>query len=217
MPPIQADILARCRAIATNTWSDALDQIGLRGVLQGLALASGKGRISGPAITVKETVGPFGTYQIEDFAVGKFLDAVEPGEILVIGMTGEPVSTFGGLAAQAAVQKQAAGVVIDGGCRDLAEIQASGLWLSSRHVTPLSGKRRVKVEAIRAPVMACGIVVRPGDCIIVDETGVVCVSAERLGDVLPIAEALAARDAEFAEALRRGDSFGSAAARLRHL
>ena len=92
------------------------------------------------------------------------------------------------------------------------------VWLKSGpHVYSPEFDFSVKVEAIRVPVMACGIVVRPGDCIIGDETGVVCVSVERLEEVLPIAEALAARDQDFVESLRRGESFGSAAARLRHL
>src|SRR6185295_17047802 len=113
----------------------------------------------------------------------------------------------GGLAAQAAVQAGASGVVIDGGCRDLGEIKEAGLWISTRHVTPLSGKRRVKVEAINVPVTLGGIPVRPGDCLIGDETGVVCVQAEMLMDVLAEAEKLVALDGKFAQGMREGLSF----------
>ena len=208
------DLQARCRAIASSTWSDALDQLGLRGVIDGLTLRSGTGRIAGPALTVKETCGK---YPVEAFGIADVLDAITPGSILVIDLAGEPISTFGGLAAQAAVQKKAAGVIVDGACRDVSEIQESGLWLASRHATPLSGKGRIKTEAINVPVTIRGIPIRPGDCIAGDETGIVCIPAGRLTEALAIAEELTARDSQFSDALRGGDSFRAAASRLRHL
>ncbi len=137
--------------------------------------------------------------------------------MLVFDLAGEPVSSFGGLAALAAVQKRAAGVIIDGACRDVDEIRNIGLWLASRHVTPLSGKGRINVIGRNVAVSVCGVAVKPGDCIVGDETGIVCIPSERLNEALAIAEDLTARDAKFAEALRAGESFRSAAARLRHL
>jgi regulator of RNase E activity RraA len=207
-------MMERCRAIATSTWSDALDRCGIRGVIEGLTLRSGSGCVAGLAVTVKETVGD---YPVEAFAVGEFLDAIGPGTILTIALGGASVSTFGGLAARAAVQSSAAGVIIDGACRDLGEIQATGLWLASRHVTPSSGKGRIKVDGINVPVEMAGIAVRPGDMLIGDATGVVCVPADRLDQVLAVAEELSERDARFAEGLREGGRFGDIAARLRHL
>lgn len=208
------NVLDRCRAVATSTWSDALDSLGLRGVIPGLTLRSGSGRVAGWAATVKETVGE---YPVEAFAVGDILDLVQRDSMLVFDLAGEPVSSFGGLAALAAVQKGAAGVMIDGACRDVDEIRNTGLWLASRYVTPLSGKGRINVTSGNIAVTVCGIPVNPGDCIVGDETGIVCIPAARLEEALAIAEDLTARDAKFAEALRAGESFRSAAARLRHL
>ena len=214
---MSVELLERCRAIATSTWSDALDQIGVTGVIHGLSVRSGAGRVAGRAVTVRETVGARGSYPIDAFRVGSFLDTISPGAILVVDMGGAPVSTFGGLAAQAAVERGVSGVVIDGGCRDVADVQAAGLWLASRHVTPVSGKGRVKVEGINVPITVCSITVNSGDYVIGDETGVVCVSAAMLMDALPIAEELTARDARFANALREGRTFSAVAASLRHL
>ena len=211
------ELVERCRAVATSTWSDALDQFGVRGVIYGLSVRSGIGRVVGAAVTVKETVGAPESYPVDAFGVGGFIDAVFPGAILVVEMGGAPVSTFGGLAAQAAVARGVGGVVIDGGCRDIAEVQAAGLWLASRHITPVSGKGRVKVDGINVPITVGSITVNPGDYIIADETGVVCVNAGLLMDILPIAEELTARDTRFANALRDGSTFSAVAARLRHL
>lgn len=58
------------------------------------------------------------------------------------------MSTFGGLSTSAALAGGMAGIVIDGGCRDVEEIRSSGLFVASRHVTPRSGKLRVKVVEV---------------------------------------------------------------------
>ena len=210
-------LLQRCCALATSTWSDALDQLGIAGVIQGLALQSGSGCVAGVALTVQETVGPLQAFPREAFAVGSFLDALSEGNILVIEMGGAEVSTFGGLAAQATRNQGAAGVVINGGCRDVADIRAYGLWVRSRHITPVSGKGRVRVDGVNVPITVCGVQVNPGDCIIGDETGLVCVGADKLLDALTTAEGLREQDERFADALSDGHSFGSTAARLKHL
>jgi 3-hexulose-6-phosphate synthase/6-phospho-3-hexuloisomerase len=210
-------LLDRCRAIATSTWSDALDVLGVSGVMQDLALRSGSGRVAGTALTVKETVGAFGSESTEAFAVGRFLDVIGAGDLLVVEMGGAAISTFGGLAAQASVSRGAAGVVIDGGCRDVDDIRASGLWLSSRHVTPISGKRRVNVDAINVPVRMCGVVVDPGDYIVGDETGVVRVPAGIVEEALRLAEDLAGRDRTFAESLSTGEHFTDIVKRVKYV
>jgi regulator of RNase E activity RraA len=206
-------LTARCRAIATSTWSDALDQLGVDGVIHGLTLRSGAGAICGPAVTVQESAG---TFPASAFAPADFLDAAQSGTVLIIAAGGASISTFGGLAALAAAKTGIAGVVIDGACRDLSEIRETGLWLSSRHVTPKSGKERIRVEAINVPIEVCGVRVAPEDWIVGDETGVVCVPAARIDRALTIAEELTHRDALFAAELRAGRSFRETAVRMGH-
>ncbi len=210
-------LLDRCRAIATGTWSDALDSLSLPGVLSGLIHRSGAGRVAGRAVTVREVTAPLGTYTIQEFAVGQFLAACAPDTILVIALDGAAVSTFGGLAARGALNQGVAGVVIDGACRDLADIRQSGLWLASRHVTPTSGKRRAKVQAINAQIECAGVTVQPGDIVVADETGIVCLPSARVSEVLTAAEELTDRDARFEALLRQGRSFEEAASALHHL
>jgi regulator of RNase E activity RraA len=145
------------------------------------------------------------------------LDAAFPGCVLIIDMGGAPVSTFGGLAAHAALQRGVGGLIVDGGCRDIEEIRTAGLWVSSKHVTPTSGKSRVLVEAINVPITVCGVSINPGDYIIGDETGIVAVPLDQVGEALAIAEELAARDLQFSAALEGGETFGIVASRLKHM
>jgi 3-hexulose-6-phosphate synthase/6-phospho-3-hexuloisomerase len=214
---MSAELLARCRAIATSTWSDALDHLGIEGVICGLTLRSGASCVAGTAVTVKECVGRFGAYDPDAFSIGACLDAVSAGSMLVVDMGGAAVSTFGGLAAQAAALRGASGVIIDGGCRDVGAIRASALWLSSRHVTAISGKCRVRVAGINVPVTICGVSVAPGDYIIGDETGAVRVQSGRLLETLSFAEELTAKDNRFQDGLRRGQTFNTIATTLQHL
>jgi regulator of RNase E activity RraA len=208
-----AGLMERCLGIATSTWSDALDRLDLDGVIEGLEMRGGSGVMCGPAVTVRESAGRF---EVAEFAPGDFLEAIENGSVLVIAAGGAAASTFGGLASLAAVKRGAAGVVIDGACRDLGEIRESGLWLASQSVTPTSGKGRIRTEAIGVPVTLCGVEVAPGDFMFGDETGIVRVRAARLEEVLALAEELTARDAEFANQLRCGEEFRAAAKRLGH-
>jgi regulator of RNase E activity RraA len=145
-----AELLQRCKAIGTSTWSDALDACGISGVVRGFAQRSGSGRFAGFAVTARESAGALGSFPRAEFGVGKMIAAVGPGQVLMADVSGAEISTFGGLAALATQQRGAAAVVIDGGCRDVEELRATGLWLASRFVTPTTGKTRLKLESIGA-------------------------------------------------------------------
>jgi regulator of RNase E activity RraA len=214
---MSSDLLARCRAIATSTWSDALDQLGIPAVSEGLAVRSGSGSIAGTAVTVREMAGELGAYPTTAFKPSMFLEAAGPGSVIVIDIGGGLVSSCGGLVAQAAQQQGVVGILVDGGCRDLADIRATGLWVASRHVTPVSGRGRVRIDAINVPVTIGGIRIVPGDYIVGDETGVICIPSARVGEALEIAEELSVKDTRFSNALREGHTFAAASAHLRHV
>ena len=135
----EKELLARCKKIATSTWSDALDAAGINGVVQGIQRRSGEGRIAGFANTARHAWGALGEFDRADFAVGKLVAATGPGRVLMLDAGGTAISTFGGIASLAATMRQATAVIIDGACRDVDEIRAAGLWLASRWVTPVTG------------------------------------------------------------------------------
>src|SRR6266496_3878663 len=179
-----AELLRRCMTIGTSTWSDALDQCGISGVVRGLVQRSGSGRFAGFAVTARESAGALGSFPRAEFGVGKMIAAVGPGQVLMADVSGAEISTFGGLAELATQQRGAAAVVIDGGCRDVEELRATGLWLASRFVTPTTGKTRLKRESIGAEVTIGGIAVRAGDLVVGDDTGIIVVPRGELDRVL---------------------------------
>ncbi|MER9469374.1 hypothetical protein NKI82_26195 [Mesorhizobium sp. M0482] len=206
------EILDRGAVIGVSTWSDALDELGIKGTVQGIARQSGSGRMIGFAVTARELTGTLGDFEKADFAVGQLIEATGPGKVLMVDMSGAPISTMGGLAALAAKNRQATAVVIDGACRDLDEIRKTRLWLSSRWVAPTTGKTRVKLLPIGCDITIGGISVSQEDLVIGDDTGIVVVPRAHVEEVLTKAETIIAIDAQVEERIRAGESFGSAAA-----
>jgi regulator of RNase E activity RraA len=210
-------LLARCTAIGVSSWSDALDELAIDGVLQGITQRSGSGRMCGFAVTARQLPGRLGDFEKSDFAVGRLVAAAGPGKVLMVDVGGAPVSTLGGLASLAASKQGASGVVIDGGCRDIDEIRATKLWLASRWVVPTTGKRRLKLQPLGGTVSVGGIEVSQGDLVVGDETGIVVVPRAKLLEVLEQAERSVAVDERVEAAIRAGESFGSAAAAAGYL
>ena len=96
------------------------------------------------------------------------------------------------------------GVVVDGACRDLDEIREIGLPVYARAVVPVTARGRVMQHSFNDEVQCGGVQVRPGDLVIADGSGVVFIPQEKEEEVISGAEAIAAREAEMASALREG-------------
>jgi regulator of RNase E activity RraA len=195
------------RAVGTSTLGDILDGMGLQGVICGLrALKDGTGLV-GPAVTVKEVSGVLGTYGTEDFAIGKVIDYAKPGDVLVFDNGGKEISTWGGLASTAAKIKGIEGVVIDGGCRDADQIVGLDFPVFSRHITPTTGKTRIKILEVNGIVQCGGIRISPGDIIVADQTGIIVVPQDKARDILEKAEEAEKAEEHFVEELKKGKTF----------
>lgn len=216
-PNDENELLARCGRIATSTWSDALDELGIAGVVQDIPRRSGQGRVAGFAATARHVHGQLGDFERADFAVGRLVAATGPGRVLMVDAGGVPISTFGGIASLAAARRDATAVVIDGACRDVDEIQATGLWLASRCVTPLTGKTRLRLQAMGEPVRIGGVSVREGDLIVGDDTGLVVVPRDRVQQALACARQALAVDERVEQGVRAGVSFAAVAAAANYI
>ena len=215
--PVPDSILRRFEALATPTIANALDDVEFAGVLSGLQQIVPGTRCVGRAVTVLEVTGPRGSFSSEEFKVGHMLDAADAGDVLVVSSGGGPVSTWGGLATYAAKRKGIAGLVVDGGVRDKEEMLEHGLPIFARHMTPLTGRGRIKVVSINEPVACGGAHVSPGDVIVADGSGVVCVPAQHAERVAELAERYAADDRLAEGELARGVSFREAMAKFKRI
>lgn len=211
------ELLARCAEIGTSTWADAMDTLGIVGVTQGITRRAGQGRVVGFAVTARHVWGELGDFEKSDFAVGRLVAATGPGRVLMVDAGGACISTFGGIASMAASKRNATAVVIDGACRDVDEIQETGLWLASRHVTPLTGKTRLRLQSMGEAVTIGGVAVAEGDLVVGDDTGLVVVPRGRLEEVLVAAQQALEVDGRVEQGIRDGMSFAEAAAAANYI
>lgn len=201
--PVEAERLARLDSCAV---SDALDALGLRGVVAGLQPLSRPARVlAGPVVTVR-------VVPRRDAAPGPHLGtravmAAAPGDVIVVDNRGRlEVSAWGGLLSLAATQRGVAGVIVDGACRDVDDALDLGLPLFARAPVPTTARGRIVEEACNEPVTVGGVTVCPGDLVIADGSGVVFVPRERAAEVVLLAERISAREEEMARWCREGRS-----------
>jgi regulator of RNase E activity RraA len=197
-------------AISTPTISNAMDRLGLHGIMRGLKPVVPGRRCVGGAITVHEVTGELGNVPPEALPLGQLVDIAEPGDVIVVDNGGQPISTWGGVATFAAKTKGIAGLVVDGAVRDYEDIERLGFPVFSRHVVPVTGVGRIKALSLNMPIRADGVAVRPGDIVVADGSGVAVIPIAEAERVLELAKRQDAKDQRIVSALREGASFSEA-------
>lgn len=204
------DDLSKVAALGTCALSDALDALGLPGVLPGLRALSGVRGIVGRAVTVE--LGPANASAAKAAPARHLctsaVDASGPGEVIVVAHPGpyEGVvpAGWGGILSLAAHLRGIEGAVVGGPVRDVDEARELGFGVFGLCPTPVTARGRVVEVGWGEPVVVRGVTVRPGDVIVADDNGVVAVPADRLADVQARAKAIVAREAAIAAAVRDG-------------
>jgi len=133
-------------------------------------------------------------------------DAVQEGEVVVIEARGESGSgTLGDILAIRAHTRGAAGVVTDGGVRDLVAVAAVGIPVYAAGAHPaVLGRKHVPWET--GGTIACGgATVQPGDVLVGDTDGVVVIPRDLVEEVVDATLAQEAEDGWIAERVTEGN------------
>ncbi len=185
--------------------SDALDKLGLPGVVTGLPPVTVPRRISGRVITVE--LGPAeGAGRSERHIATAAIEAAARGDIIVVAAGGRTDAPgWGGILSLAAVTRGVAGVIVDGSCRDVDEARDLGLPVYARACVPRTARGRMVETRWNEPVQLAGVTVSPGDLVVADGSGVAFISAARAAEVLTAAAWIADREAAMARRIRAGE------------
>ncbi len=189
--------------------SDSLDVVGIRHNAMDVRVSALRPDMRAVGLAATVQFVPDSQYDLKDpYGDGiDFLDTLQAGEIAVLATGGDCLSAFWGeLFSAAAKGRGATGVVADGPLRDTQQVVALDFPAFGQGSRTYDYKGRMRIEAIRIPVICGGVQVNPGDGVIADSDGIVVVPAEHLAKVSELANARAATEKTVLKDLLSGKS-----------
>jgi 4-hydroxy-4-methyl-2-oxoglutarate aldolase len=158
--------LAAVRRLAAQVDTTALCDVrkDLRVMSSALRCRSRNPVLAGPAVTVR--------CRDDILGVIAAIEHAGPGEVVVVDGGGRETALAGELFARAALARGLAGLIVDGGYRDLRYVASCDLPVYSRHITPMAGTA-VRLATVNGPVSCGGVRVEAGEIVIADHDGVV--------------------------------------------
>lgn len=144
--------------------------------------------ISGTAVTV--SVPP-----ADNWMVHVAVEQCQEGDVLVVAPTSPSEAGYvGELLATSLRARGVRGLIIDAGCRDVAELKRMGFPVWSRFVSAL-GTVKKTLGDVNVPVMCAGQLIHPGDVVVADDDGVVVVRRRDAASVLAASRAREEKEA----------------------
>lgn len=201
------DPVSRLNRLDCCAVSDAMDKLGLKGSVSGLAQHASTRRIAGRIVTYKlvpAAEAPTSTGAPRHLGTTA-IEAARPGDIIVVEQrTGIDAGSWGGILSLGAKVRQVAGVIVDGPVRDIDEARAYDFPVYCRALTARTARGRVAEAFTNTPVTIGDVTAHPGDYAIADASGVLIIAAADVERVLDAAEMIASREAAMAKALLAG-------------
>lgn len=168
---------------STGMVNDALAMVGVNGGIPGIRPARGSEdvKIIGRVATVL-----FGAPRTDSpkLTMYQTIRDTPAGSVLVVDGKGMDVHFTGDNQGECAKRQGLAGMLIYGGARDIAGYRAMGMPLYCTGSATVDKPSNIQIIGHNVPIEVGGVTVRPGDIIIADEDGVVCIPAEALAATL---------------------------------
>jgi 4-hydroxy-4-methyl-2-oxoglutarate aldolase len=210
--PSTAEIMEAFQKASTGNVADAVDEAtGVRGFMSSDMKPVFKAKVIGPAVTVflrralRTDRREWPNLQIQT------LDEAPAGSVMVeVLEDGLDTAGVGNLMATTAKVRGLAGMVIDGGARDIEELEEIGFPVWSRSQTPATSVGRYVPVARNVPVLCGGVLVRPGDWIVADKTGVVVVPKESVPQVVKLLRQYDDKETKMVPLIKETKSMGKA-------
>jgi 4-hydroxy-4-methyl-2-oxoglutarate aldolase len=191
-----AEVAAELGKFGVATIHEAMGRVGLLAPYMRPIYAGAK--VFGTAITVFAHPG-------DNWMLHVAAEALKPGDLIVLGVSSDNSDgMFGELLATSFRARGGKGLILDAGCRDVAELTAMQFPVWSKAVNA-KGTVKATVGSVNTPIICAGALVRPGDVIVGDDDGVVVVPRERAAEVAAASQKREDKEAGVRKRLQAGD------------
>jgi 4-hydroxy-4-methyl-2-oxoglutarate aldolase len=155
-------------------------------------------RMAGSAITISSQPG-------DNLMIHAAMEYCQKGDVLVVTTTSESTDgMFGELLAVSCLAHGVVGLIIEAGCRDVADITAMNFPVWSKAISA-QGTVKNTAGSVNVPIVCAGAAIRPGDVIVGDVDGVVVVPRQTAADIARLGNERVAKEQKTRERLRNGE------------
>lgn len=194
---VDAAAVARFRTLPVANISDSMARMTAGGPR--LRPMHGGGALAGPAFTVKTRPG-------DNLMIHKALDLAEAGDVIVVDGGGDLTNALiGEMMVAHAMARGLAGMVLNGAIRDHDSIRAGTFPVFAAGVTH-RGPYKDGPGEINVAVALDGMVIEPGDLVVGDGDGLLCVPFAQIDEVYKAAKAKNDAEQKQIVAIREGRS-----------